>query len=325
MGLNRIMLGTWIAAVWLAAVPVAVAETYPDRAVRVIVPFAAGGPTDTTARIIAQGLSERLGQQFYVENSVGAGGNIGTAQAARSEPDGYTLIVVSTGFVINPSLFAKVPYDAQKDFAPITIACSSRNVLVINPQVPARSAAELVTLVRANPGKYSYAQPGTGSTGHLLAEMFKRHFAIDILNVPFGGAAPAITSTLGGHTQMAWVALPTAMEPVKSGNLRMITLSGDKRSRLFPEVPTLTEIGVDAENSDVLTALLAPAGTPDRIVQRIYREVAAYMAEPSVKEKLEALGFEPVANTPEDYAVRIERDLKKWSTVIKDANVQQIR
>lgn len=306
-------------------VPLRAQQKYPERPVRVVVPFAAGGPTDVTARIIAQGLSERLGEQFYIENISGAGGNTGTAQVARAAPDGMTLIVVSTGFVINPGLYASVPYDPRTDFAPVTIACSSRNVLVVNKDLPAKTAKELVELVKANPAKYSYAQPGTGSTGHLLAEMFRMHFGLDLVNVPFSGAAPALTSTVGGHTPMAWVALPTALPHVRDGNLRMITLSGASRSPLAPDVPTLNELGIDAANSDVLTALLAPSGTPKDIIDGLYREVAAYVGQPEITQKLLALGFEPVANTPEDYAARIDADVRRWANIIRDAGITRIQ
>lgn len=300
-------------------------QGYPDRSVRVIVPFAAGGPTDTTARIVAQGLSERLGQPFYVENLPGAGGNTGTAQAARAAPDGHTLLMVSTGFVINPSLYAKVPYDPLKDFAPITIACSTRNVLVINPELPAKTAHELVELIKASPTKYSYAQPGFGSTGHLVAEMFRLQFGLDVVMVPFAGAAPALTSTIAGHTGMAWVALPSALPYVRGGKLRMLTLSGDTRSALVPQVPTFKEIGLDVPPNDVLTALLAPAETPEPIVRRLYEEVARYVAQPDIRQKLLDLGFEPVANRPEDYATRIDTDVKRWAKALQHAHIPQIQ
>src|SRR5262245_7690455 len=205
------------AAAALATGPcLAQTSTYPARAVRMIVPFAAGGPTDVIARVVAQRLSESLGQQFYVENLPGAGGNTGTATAAKSAADGYTLLVVSTGFIVNPNLYAKgVPYDPVKDFAPVTLVAASPNVLTVNPGVPARNVQELIALVKANPGKYSFAQPATGSTPHLNGELFKLAFGLDLTMVPFTGAAPAITSTIGGHTPIAFTALPPAMTNIK--------------------------------------------------------------------------------------------------------------
>jgi tripartite-type tricarboxylate transporter receptor subunit TctC len=182
------------------------AQTYPNKSVRMIVPFAAGGPTDVIARIVGQKLSESLGQQFVVENVGGAGGNTGTAQAAKSPPDGYTVLVVSTGFVINPSLYAKVPYDVVKDFAPVTLVAASPNVLTVNPSVPAKTVKELIDVIKANPGKYSFAQPATGSTPHLAGELFKLTYKLDMVMVPFTGAALAINSTIGGHTPIAFTA-----------------------------------------------------------------------------------------------------------------------
>src|SRR5262245_5964885 len=198
-----------------AQAPSDAVKNYPDRPVRMIVPFAAGGPTDVTARLIAQRLSEKLGKQFYVENIAGAGGNTGTGQAARAAADGYTLLVASTGFIVNASLYAKIPYDPRKDFAPITLAAASPNVLTVHPSVPANSVKELVELINANPGKYSFAGPGTGSTPHLSGELFKLHFNLDLVHVPFTGAAPAITSTIGGHTPIAFTALPPAIAAIK--------------------------------------------------------------------------------------------------------------
>jgi tripartite-type tricarboxylate transporter receptor subunit TctC len=301
------------------------AQSYPDRPVRIIVPFAAGGPTDVTARILAQGLSERLGKQFYVENVGGAGGNTGTVQAARAKPDGLTLIVASTGFVVNPSLYAKVPYDAQKDFAPITIACASPNILTINSDVPAKNLKELVDLIKANPGKYSYGFPGAGSTPHLSGELFRLHFNLDLVGVPFTGAAPAITSTLGGHTPLVWTALPPALEGVKSGKLRAMVVTSAQRTASLPDVPTVAESGLAGQEAETLTAVLAPAGTPPAIIDQLYREIAALVAQPEVKAKLLALGFAPIANTPQEFAKSIDSDLKKWRKVISDAKIPQIQ
>ena len=191
---------------------------YPSKSVRVIVPFAAGGPTDVIGRVVAQKLSETMGQPFVVENQPGAGGNNGTGTAARAPADGYTLLIVSTGFVINPSLYAKIPYDLFKDFTPVTLVASSPNVIAVNPSVPANNIKELVDLVKANPGKYSFAQPATGSTPHLSGELFKLTFGLDMTTIPFNGAALAINSTLGGHTPIAFTALPPAITNIRDGS-----------------------------------------------------------------------------------------------------------
>lgn len=297
---------------------------YPDRPVRVIVPFAAGGPTDVTARLITQYLSERLGKQFYVENVGGAGGNTGVGQAARATPDGYTIVVISTGFIVNASLYAKIPYDPQKDFAPITLAAASPNVLVVNPSVPAKSVKEFVDVIRANPGKYSFAGPGTGSTPHLSGELFKLHFALDYIHIPFTGAAPAITSTIGGHTPSAWTALPPALAAVKDGKLRALAITSDKRNPSLPDVPTMAESGIEGQEAETLTGILVPAGTPKSVIDKLHQEIAAIIALPEVKERLLALGFVPIGNTPDEFAKRIDSELKKWAKVIQDAKIPQI-
>ena len=220
------------------------AQNYPDRPVKIVVPFAPAGPTDVIARIVADKLSANLGKQFYVENRAGAGGNTGTGQVATSPPDGYTLIVVSTGFVVNPSLFAKVPYDPIKDFAPISNIAVSPNVMTVHPSVPAKTVKELVELVKANPGKYSFAAPGAGSTPHLSGEIFRISQGIDMVTVQFTGAGPAIQNTVGGHTPIAFTALPPAAPQVKEGKLRALVVTSEKRAPGFPDVPTVAEAGL---------------------------------------------------------------------------------
>ena len=212
-----------LAATWLlSGVVAASAQNYPSRPVRVVVGFPAGGPTDAIARIVAQKLTDNLGQQFFVENIGGAGGNTAAGQVARVTPDGYTIMAISTGFVVNPSLYAKVPYDPVKDFAPVTLVAVSPNVVVVNPQVAAKTLPELVQLVRDNPGKYSFAGPGVGSTPHLGGELFRLAFQLDLVHVPFTGAGPAIQATVGGHTPIAFTALPPALSAVQSGQLRAL-------------------------------------------------------------------------------------------------------
>ncbi len=312
---------SFIALVALALAVPAFAQTYPTRQVRLIVPFAAGGPTDVIARIVAQKLSEAWGHQVVTENVPGAGGNTGVAMAARAPADGYTVLVVSTGFIVNPSMYSKIPYDPIKDFAPITLVAASPNVISVNPDVPAKSLKELVELVKANPGKYSFAQPATGSTPHLAGELFKQKYGLDLVTVPFNGAALAINSTIGGHTPIAFTALPPAMANIKDGKLRGLAVLSAARSPALPEVPTNGEAGVPDLESDTLTGIVAPAATPRAIVERWRNDIATMVATPDVKQRLQDLGFAPVANTPEEFGARIKVEIARWGKVVRDANI----
>ena len=298
------------------------ADTYPSHSVRLIVPFAAGGPTDVIARIVAQKLSEAWGQQVYTENVPGAGGNTGVTMAARAPADGYTMLVVSTGFIVNPSMYAKISYDPLKDFAPITLVAASPNVISVNPEFSAKSMKELVALVKANPGKFSFAQPATGSTPHLAGELFKQKYGLDLVTVPFNGAALAVNSTIGGHTPIAFTALPPAMSNIKEGKLRGLAVLASARSATLPDVPTNAEAGVPDLESDTLTGIVVPAGTPKEVIERWHDAIAKMVASPDVKQRLEALGFVPVADTPEQFGARIKAEIAKWSKVVRDANIR---
>jgi len=297
-------------------------DTYPTHTVKMIVPFAPGGPTDVIARVIGQKLSERLGKPFIVENRAGAGGNIGMAAAAGAPPDGYTLLVVSSSFVVNPTLYAKKAYDPYKDFAPITLAAASPNVLVVHPSVPARSVKELVDYFKANPSKRSFASPGVGTTPHLSGELFRLSQGLDLTHVPQNGAGPAITSTVGGHTPVAFTALPPASPHVKQGALRALAVTSSKRSPALPDVPTMAEAGFPNQEADTLQGILAPAGTPKPIIELLHREVVSILALPEVKEKLSGLGFDPVGSTPDEFAARIKNEIERWGKVIKDAGIR---
>jgi tripartite-type tricarboxylate transporter receptor subunit TctC len=298
------------------------AQDYPDRPVKVVVPFAPAGPTDVIARIVADRLSADLGKQFYVENRAGAGGNTGTAAVAQSPADGYTLIVVSTGFVVNPSLFAKVPYDPIKDFAPISNIAVSPNVMTVHPDVPAKNVKELVALIKANPGKYSFAAPGVGSTPHLSGEIFRISQGIDMVTVQFTGAGPAIQNTVGGHTPIAFTALPPAAPQIKEGKLRALFVTSEKRVASLPDVPTVAEAGLAGQEAYTLTGMLAPAGTPKAIITLLHSEIVKIVADPDVLKRLDDLGFEVVANTPDQFAERIKVELEKWGEVVRDAKIK---
>ena len=314
----------WLAtcAAGLPLAGVARAQTYPAKPVRVIVPFAAGGPTDVFARLIALGLSRALGQQFYVDNQPGAGGNIGMGAGARAAPDGHALTVVSTSFVVNPSLYAKIPYNPTKDFVPVTLAAASPNVLVVHPSIPATTVKELITFLRSNPGKYSIAHPGVGTSSQLGGEMFKHSQDLDLVSVPFNGSAPAVQSALAGHTPIALVVLTPVVPHAKEGKLRALAVTTAKRSPALPEVPTLAEAGLPDQESDTMQGVLAPAGTPEPVIAMLHREIDKVMADPEVAQKMAALGFEKIASTPDEFARRIRADIPKWAKVIQTANIR---
>jgi tripartite-type tricarboxylate transporter receptor subunit TctC len=295
--------------------------TYPNHKVRMIVPFAAGGPTDVIGRMVAERLSEVFGQQIYVEDMPGAGGNLGVETAARAAPDGYTIVVVSTGFIINPSMYSKIGYDPIKDFAPISLVAASPNVVTVNPAVPAKTLKELVDLVKANPGKYSYAQPATGSTPHLAGELFKQMFGLDLVMVPFNGAGPAVNSTMGGHTPIAFTALPPTIGDIQNGSLKGIAILAKQRVAALPDLPTNIEQGVPGLESDTLTGILAPAGTPPDIVDKWHAAIVKMAADPDIKKKLDALGFVSVADTPAEFTDRIKSEAARWDKVVKAAGI----
>jgi tripartite-type tricarboxylate transporter receptor subunit TctC len=297
------------------------AQAYPSKPIKMIVTFAPGGPTDVIGRIIGQKVSEAWGQQVVVENIAGGGGNIGVAAAKRAPADGYTVVAVSTGFIVNPSLYAKVPY-AISDFAPISLVAASPNVLTVHPSMPVKNVQELIALIKQNPGKYSYAQPGIGSTPHLAAELFKLKFGLDLTMVPFGSAAPAVTSIIGGHTPVAFTALPPTMANIQEGKLRGLALLAAKRNPALPDVPTMAEAGVPDQESDTVTGIVALAGTPKDIIDRWNREIVRIVALPEVNQRLRQLGFDPVANSPDEFAQRIKTEGAKWDKVAKEAHIR---
>ena len=311
-----------IALTALAGTAAASAQTYPDRPVKVVVGFAAGGPTDVIARIVSDKLSAKFGKQFYVVNQPGAGSNTATGMVATAAPDGYTLLVVSTGFLVNPSLFAKVPYDPVKDFAPISIVAVSPNVVSVHPSVPAKTMKELIEVIKANPGKYSFAAPGVGSTPHLSGEIFRIANDLDLPTVQFTGAAPAIQATVGGHTPIAFSALPPAAPQIQQGLLRGLAVTAEKRSAALPEVPTMAEAGIQGQEAYTLTGILAPAGTAPAIIDQLHQEIVSLVALPEVQKRLDELGFQVVANSPPEFAARIKTEMVKWAQVIRDAKIK---
>jgi tripartite-type tricarboxylate transporter receptor subunit TctC len=312
------------AALVAAGAAAAQAPGYPDRPVKIIVPFAAAGPTDVVARLIAQKLSEKYGHQFYIENMTGAGGNLGMGAAAKAAPDGYTILFVSSSFTVNPSLYAKPPYDAEKDFAPVTKAAGSPNGLFVHPDIPARSVKELVELIRANPGKYTFASPGIGTTPHLSSELFKLTFGLDFALAPFPGGGPSIQSVVAGHTPMCFQAIPPATALVQDGKLRALAVTAATRSPALPDVPTLEELGIKDQEAETMQGVLVPAGTPQPIVDLLQSEIARIIALPEVKDKLLAIGLEPSGMSQAAFAAYIKADIAKWKKVIEDAKIPRI-
>jgi tripartite-type tricarboxylate transporter receptor subunit TctC len=301
---------------------VASAQTYPTRPVRVLVPYSAGGPTDTFARLIAQKLSQRLGKQFYVENVAGASGNIGTAQAAKAVPDGSTLLVAYSSYAVNPAVFPKISYDPHKDFDPVTLAVTSTNVLAVNPSMPATTVDELIALIRANPGKYIYAHGGIGSATHLVGEKFRLSLGLDIVAVPFSNGGPATAAVVAGHTPIGFNPIVAAAPQIKEGNLRALAITGKARSPSLPEVPTMAEAGYSDIWGDSWVGVLVPAGTPRTVIALLNREITGSIAQPDMKERLIALGFDPVGSTPEQFSEQINLEIETWGKVIRAAKIK---
>ena len=316
----RLRIAAFLAACILAGAANAQA-TYPDRPVRLIAPFAPGGPVDVVARLLAPKLSEIFGQQFYVENHPGASGNIGTALVAKAPGDGYTILVISSTLVVNPSLFGKLGFDTYIDLAPISLVGVSPQVLLVHPSVPAHNIAELIAWVKASPGKYSYAHAGVGTPGFLAGEMFKQAFGLDLVAVSFNGGAPAMTSTIGGHTPILYTSISTAGGYIKQGSVRPLAVTGARRSPALPDVPTLAEAGAPNQESEIILGLLAPSGTPREIIDRLQREIIRVLAMPQMHERLAALGFEPIGSSPEEFADRIRTEIEKWAKVIHAAGL----
>ena len=306
----------------MAAPSLAWAQAYPTHPVRAIVPFPPGGATDIVARPIVQELSKRLGQPFIVENLPGASGDIGTARAAKAAPDGYTLLFAYSSHVVNLSLFDKVPYDPVRDFAPITLAAASPAVLSVHPAFPAKTLAELIALIKANPGKHTYASGGTGTQPHLAAEQLRLSLGLDIPHVPFNGGGPALVSMIAGHTPIGFTTLPPTVPHIKSGKLRALAIAGPKRSRSVPEVPTMAEAGYPGVEGDTWVGVFAPAGTDKQVVALLNREIVAILSQSTMREHLLDLGYEPVGNRPDEFAAQISSEIAKRTKVIRSAGIK---
>src|SRR5580692_210836 len=320
---RRSVLIATVGAAALHALPRAArAETYPSRSVRVIVPFAPGGPVDVFGRLMAEKFSDHFGQQFFIENIGGAGGNIGTEKAAKSPPDGYTLLINANNHVINPLLYETVPYDPFKDFAPVSLAVGFPTAFSVNAAVPAPTVAELVTLVRATPGKYSYASAGVGTPSHLLGERFRQALNLDIVHVPYSGTGPATQAVLAGDTQIGFAGLTAAAPLVPTGKIRVLATMSKTRSKALPDVPTIAEAGYPGLDGEAWEGIFVPAGTPQNIITLLNEQTRAVLKLPDVAQRVATLGFSSVGSTPEAFAKELAEENQTWAKVISAAGLK---
>jgi len=298
------------------------AQTYPSRPIRIVVPYPPGGFNDTLGRTLAAKFQDAWGQPAIVENKPGANTVIGSDHVAKSQPDGYTLLIVAFPFAVTPSLIKNMPYDTVKDFQPVILAATSPNLLVVNPQVPIHTVKELIAAAKAKPQSLSYASTGNGSSNHISMELFKSLAGVDIVHIPYKGSAPAVTDLLGGQVQVMFDNVPNVLQHVKAGKLRALAVSGAKRTSLAPDIPTVAEAGVPGYELTVWFGLVAPAGTPREIVQKLNAESLRILAMPDVRERFLAQGVEPLGSTPEQFGDHIRSQMAKWSTVVRDAGVK---
>lgn len=299
------------------------AQGYPNKPIRLIVPYAPGGATDIIGRAAAAELTKTMGQQVIIENRPGAGGNLGAEQVARSAPDGYTLLVSPSSLHgITPFLYTKLPYDPNKDLAPVIVLGSFANVLVMNPSIKASSVSELVALIKASPGKFTYASSGSGSTIHLSGEMFKSMLNLDIAHVPYKGSSPALTDLMGGQVSIMFDNIPSAITFIRSGKLKPLATTGPTRSSSLPELPTMIEAGFPGYISTAWFGIVAPAGTPKEIIARINAEGQKVTKSPDFIKRMNELGYDIVGGSPEQMAAMIQEELKRWGPVVKSSGAQ---
>ena len=302
----------------------AFAQQYPNKPVKIIVPFPAGGVTDIAGRLIAQRLSEKLGHQFFIENIAGAGGNLGMAQAARSAGDGYTVLLSSSSITVNPSLYAKMPFDVEKDLIPVTKAGGSPNSWLVNPSFPAKTMKELVDLFKKEPGKYSVGSPGAGTTPSLSIEQLKFDLHLNFVTVPFAGGGPMTQSLLGGHVPISCGAIGNSVALIKEGKIRALGITAKKRLQTLPDVQTLDEMGIKDMEAETMTGVFVPAGTPKEIVDLLQKEISTIVKPPDIKARLLELGVVPEGDTPAEFAAYVKADIAKWKRVIETAKIPKI-
>ena len=305
----------------LMAFGAAHAEEWPTRSVTIIVPFAAGGTTDIVGRIIAQSLSERIGQSVIVENVGGAGGTLGAGNAAKAPADGYTVFLATVAHTMAPGIYRKLSYDFEKDFDPITIAASVPNILIVNPSVPAKSVSELIAYIKANPGKVSYGSAGVGSTEHMSGALFRSLTGTDIVHVPYRGGAPMLADLMAGHIQMSIETSGAATPLIKGDSVRALAVSPDKRSALFPDLPTLAESGLPGYDVTTWYGFLVPKGTPEGIRRKLYDNLVEVLKKPEIVAHLRDFGAEPGGQPPEQFAAFIHTETEKWTKLAKEAGI----
>jgi tripartite-type tricarboxylate transporter receptor subunit TctC len=300
------------------------AQQYPTKPVKIIIPFPAGGVTDLAGRMIAQKLSEKLGQQFYIENIGGAGGNIGMAQVARAPGDGYTILLSSSSVTVNPSLYQKMPFDVEKDLIPVTKAGGSPNSWLVHPSFPAKNMKDLVDLFKKDPGKYSVGSPGAGTTPSLSIEQLKFDLKVDFVTVPFAGGGPMTQSLLGNHVPISCGAIGNSVALIKEGKIRALGITDKKRLATLPDVQTLDEVGIKDQEAETITGVFVPAGTPQDIVNLLQREIAAIVKSPEIGTRLLEIGVVPDGSTPAEFAAYVKADIAKWKRVIETAKIPKI-
>jgi tripartite-type tricarboxylate transporter receptor subunit TctC len=312
------------AVLTLAASAPAYAQTYPNRPITLVISFAPGGSTSIVGRVVADKMAQLLGQGIVVDHRPGAGGTVGTKFVAKSQPDGYTILLGYTGtLAIGPSLYKEVGYDPRKDFAPIGMIGNAPSALVVHPSFPAKSVAELIAYAKANPGKINFGSAGVGSVNHITGEYFARSAGITLVHIPYKGTGPALTDLLGGHIPMALAPIPAVHANVSAGLLRALAVTGKTRNGLMPDVPTIAETGLTGFEASLYYGLVAPAGTPRPIIERLNKELRAALASDEVKKQLAADGTEITPGSPEEYADFIDKDEKKWSELVKASGVEQ--
>lgn len=309
-------------AIFLLSAAVASAADYPQRPVRLVVPYSAGGSTDTVARITGARLSERLGQQVVIDNRTGAGTIIGTQIVKEATPDGHILLMATPPLAVNPSLRASVPYVLERDFVAITNIAASSNLLVVHPSMAATSVKELIALLKANPGKFNYGSSGVGGAGHLAMALFTSMAEVEALHVPYKGGAPAVADLVAGRLSMMMANLTTAQPHIRAGKLRGLGVGKAKRSPLFPEMPTIAEAGVKGYEANNWNGVVAPAGTPRAAIERLHREIVATLKEPAIVDRMTRAGLEPVGDTPAEFAQYLKSEAAKWGKLVKSAGIK---